>query len=124
MALSMKKKHVHFTIDVNFASEAENCAFSEKLAVRNRLIPLGSLSVSNHKLLLALLGLAEKIPTSSTSSQAYQYPFTGSFLRNSGQYKDSYCEILDIALCIVGVLTYPAWCRLVHVLISGIYAVG
>ena len=41
---------------------------------------MGSPSVSNHKLLLSLFGLAKKIPTSATSSQAHQYPSTGSFL--------------------------------------------
>ena len=38
MALSTKKKHVRFAIDVKFASKADKCSFNEKLsAVRNRL---------------------------------------------------------------------------------------
>ena len=76
-------------------SEAEKCSFSEKLsAVRNRLTPIRSPSVSNHELLLSLFGLAEKIPTSAASSQVHQYPSTSSFLKSFGQYEYFYCEVL------------------------------
>ena len=80
-----KRKRVRFTLDVNFTTEAEKDAFGAQLsAVRDRLTPRGSPMLNNHDLLLALFDLASNKPSSSESQQ---YPSSGSFLRNAGQFQ-------------------------------------
>ena len=84
--MSYKKKRVRFTIDVNFSEEEEKRAFCEKLsAVRDRLSPVGSPSISNQELLLTLFNvvLAESLP-GTTSGHSSESPTSGSFLKNSG----------------------------------------
>ena len=44
-------KRVHFTMDLNFTSEAEKDAFCERLSVvRDRLTPRGSQTLTNYEL--------------------------------------------------------------------------
>ena len=70
---------------MNFTTEAEKDAFGAQLsAVRDRLTPRGSPMLNNHDLLLALFDLASNKPSSSESQQ---YPSSGSFLRNAGQFQ-------------------------------------
>ena len=85
---TQRKKRVRYTVDINFASEAEKDSFSIKLGeVRSKLTPRGSHSLSNKDLLLALFDLVGSTPTESTGApqqEHQQCPPGGTFLRNSG----------------------------------------
>ena len=91
-----RKKRVRFTIDINFAREADKEAFSERLkAVRDLLTPRGSQTLNNYELLLALFDQVGRDHSSAQSShQPDKFPSSGSFLRNSGQFVILHSETL------------------------------
>lgn len=55
MAARRSRKHVRFTLDINFYSDIAKEAFADKLAaVRTLLMPRGAHKLDNRELLIAL----------------------------------------------------------------------